>query len=40
MIDNPANIDPRKFLKAATASMKGICKSHYEAYRTFEKNEF
>lgn len=30
--DNPANFDPRKFLKAATAAMKDICKARYEAF--------
>jgi len=30
--DNPSNFDPRKFLKAATAAMKGICKARYEAF--------
>jgi len=30
--DNPANFDPRKFLKEATAAMKGICKARYEAF--------
>ncbi len=30
--ENPANFDPRKFLKAATAGMKEICKSRYEAF--------
>ena len=30
--DNPANFDPRKFLKASTAGMKEICKSRYEAF--------
>jgi len=30
--DNPANFDPRKFLKASTAAMKDICKARYEAF--------
>ena len=30
--DNPANFDPRKFLKAATAGMKEICKARYELF--------
>ncbi len=30
--ENPANFDPRKFLKAATAAMKEICKARYEAF--------
>jgi fructose-bisphosphate aldolase class II len=30
--ENPANFDPRKFLKAATAAMKDICKARYEAF--------
>ena len=30
--DNPSNFDPRKFLKAATAAMKDICKARYEAF--------
>jgi fructose-bisphosphate aldolase class II len=30
--DNPANFDPRKFLKASTAAMKGICKARFEAF--------
>ncbi len=32
LIDNPANFDPRKFLKAATAGMKDICKARFEAF--------
>ena len=32
MHDNPANFDPRKFLKASTAAMKDICKARYEAF--------
>ncbi len=30
--DNPSNFDPRKFLKAATAAMRDICKARYEAF--------
>ncbi len=30
--DNAANFDPRKFLKAATAAMKGICVARFEAF--------
>ena len=30
--DNPSNFDPRKFLKASTEAMKGICKARYEAF--------
>jgi len=30
--ENPANFDPRKFLKAATAAMQGICKARFEAF--------
>lgn len=30
--ENPANFDPRKFFKAATAAMKDICKARYEAF--------
>ncbi len=30
--DNPANFDPRKFLKEATKGMKEICKARYEAF--------
>ena len=32
LTDNPANFDPRKFLKASTAAMKDICKARYEAF--------
>jgi len=32
MHDNPKAFDPRKFLKAATQGMMGICKSRYEAF--------
>jgi len=30
--ENPANFDPRKFLKESTAAMKGICKARFEAF--------
>ncbi len=30
--DNPANFDPRKFLKEATKGMRDICKARYEAF--------
>ncbi|MDQ6988005.1 MAG: class II fructose-bisphosphate aldolase, partial [Mariprofundaceae bacterium] len=30
--ENPSNFDPRKFLKAATAAMQGICKARFEAF--------
>jgi fructose-bisphosphate aldolase class II len=32
--DKPADFDPRKYLKAATLAMKGICKERYEAFGT------
>ena len=32
LADNPANFDPRKFLKASTQAMKEICKARYEAF--------
>ncbi len=32
MAENTANFDPRKFLKASTAAMKGICKARFEAF--------
>ncbi len=32
LVENPANFDPRKFLKASTAAMQGICKARYEAF--------
>ena len=32
LADNPANFDPRKFLKASTEAMKEICKARYEAF--------
>ncbi|MBE9525483.1 MAG: fructose-bisphosphate aldolase class II [Proteobacteria bacterium] len=30
--ENTSNFDPRKFLKAATAGMKDICKARYESF--------
>ncbi|TNF37101.1 MAG: fructose-bisphosphate aldolase class II [Gammaproteobacteria bacterium] len=30
--DNPANFDPRKFLKESTKGMKEICKARFEAF--------
>ncbi|PKM01823.1 MAG: fructose-1,6-bisphosphate aldolase, partial [Gammaproteobacteria bacterium HGW-Gammaproteobacteria-6] len=30
--ENRKEFDPRKFLSAATAAMRGICKSRYEAF--------
>lgn len=32
LFDNKANFDPRKYLKEATAAMKGICKDRFEAF--------
>jgi fructose-bisphosphate aldolase class II len=32
LMDNPANFDPRKFLKESTAAMKNICKARFEAF--------
>ncbi len=32
--ENPADFDPRKYLAAATAGMKQICKDRYEAFGT------
>jgi fructose-bisphosphate aldolase class II len=32
LMENTANFDPRKFLKASTAAMKDICKARYEAF--------
>jgi fructose-bisphosphate aldolase class II len=32
LADNPANFDPRKFLKVSTEAMKGICVARYEAF--------
>ncbi len=34
LAENPAEFDPRKFLKASTAAMKDICKARYEAFGT------
>ncbi|HFD91728.1 MAG TPA: fructose-bisphosphate aldolase class II [Gammaproteobacteria bacterium] len=34
LAENPKEFDPRKFLKAATAAMKDICKARYEAFGT------
>jgi fructose-bisphosphate aldolase class II len=30
--ENPSNFDPRKFLKASTAAMQGICEARFEAF--------
>jgi fructose-bisphosphate aldolase class II len=30
--ENPANFDPRKFYKMATAGMKEICKARFQAF--------
>ncbi|WP_419613261.1 class II fructose-bisphosphate aldolase, partial [Thiolapillus sp.] len=32
MAENPSNFDPRKFLKASTEAMAGICKARFEAF--------
>ena len=32
LAENPAQFDPRKFLKASTQAMKEICKVRYEAF--------
>ncbi len=32
LAENQSNFDPRKFLKAATAAMKDICKARYEVF--------
>lgn len=32
LTDNPANFDPRKFLKASTKAMKDICQARFEAF--------
>ena len=29
---NATNLDPRKFLKASTIAMQGICQARYEAF--------
>ncbi len=34
LAEHPKDFDPRKFLKAATAAMKDICKARYEAFGT------
>ena len=34
MAENPAEFDPRKFLKASTSAMKAVCKARYEAFGT------
>ena len=30
--ENASNFDPRKFLKASTEAMKGICKARFESF--------
>jgi fructose-bisphosphate aldolase, class II len=32
LAENPSNFDPRKFLKASTQAMSGICKARFEAF--------
>jgi fructose-bisphosphate aldolase class II len=32
--ENPKNFDPRKYLNAATAAMRNICKARYESFDT------
>ncbi len=32
LMENTSNFDPRKFLKASTAAMKGICQARFEAF--------
>ncbi|OIO67380.1 MAG: fructose-1,6-bisphosphate aldolase [Zetaproteobacteria bacterium CG1_02_53_45] len=32
LAENPSNFDPRKFLKASTAAMQGICKARFEQF--------
>jgi len=32
LTEHPAEFDPRKFLKASTAAMQGVCKDRYEAF--------
>ena len=32
LMENPANFDPRKFLKESTAAMSSICKARFEAF--------
>jgi fructose-bisphosphate aldolase, class II len=34
LAENPKEFDPRKYLKASTAAMRGICKARYEAFGT------
>ncbi|RTQ99122.1 class II fructose-bisphosphate aldolase [Halomonas nitroreducens] len=34
LAQNPAEFDPRKFLKVSTAAMKEVCKARYEAFGT------
>ncbi|MFG6139257.1 MULTISPECIES: class II fructose-bisphosphate aldolase [Halomonas] len=34
LAENPAEFDPRKFLKVSTAAMKEVCKARYEAFGT------
>ena len=34
LAENPSEFDPRKYLKAALAGMKAICKERYEAFGT------
>jgi fructose-bisphosphate aldolase class II len=32
LAENPSNFDPRKFLKASTEAMKGICQARFESF--------
>ena len=32
LAENPSEFDPRKFLKASTAAMRGICEARYQAF--------
>ncbi len=32
LAENPSNFDPRKFLKASTAAMQGVCEARFEAF--------
>ncbi len=32
LAENPANFDPRKFLKVATAAMKDVCKARFQSF--------
>ena len=34
MAKDPAEFDPRKYLKETITAMKGICKERYEAFGT------